>query len=315
MLCALERAFSTYDLSGDPKVIELKALCDSEGNKQLQEIIIKRKTFCLEQLKMLRLRGTELEEQLGHFAVEWYLRQCQKQLHDITQYGSETVMLDWSQHEKAHLLHILEQVTSQHQTSERRLNEQQISNKFNALLEILDCNILEDKTCIVFAKQRATVAALTELLSIHPLASNKFRVGSFVGSSANLLRKTNISDLADLKTQHTFLDAFRAGDINLIVSTDVLEEGIDVPACNLIVCFDPPQNLISFVQRRGRARQHQSQYIIMLPSHSTKVKEWETAEEVLNKIYAEEDRQVHSELQAELFDELADLELRIPSTK
>ncbi|KAK5548299.1 Dicer-like protein 2, partial [Exophiala xenobiotica] len=51
---------------------------------------------------------------------------------------------------------------------------------------------------------------------------------------------------------------------NLIIETDVLEEGIDVTACNLVVCFDVPSNLKPFLQRRGRARQEQSTFAILL---------------------------------------------------
>ncbi|KAK5201922.1 Dicer-like protein 2, partial [Exophiala xenobiotica] len=60
------------------------------------------------------------------------------------------------------------------------------------------------------------------------------------------------------------LTDLRAKAKNLIIETDVLEEGIDVTACNLVVCFDVPSNLKPFLQRRGRARQEQSTFAILL---------------------------------------------------
>lgn len=47
---------------------------------------------------------------------------------------------------------------------------------------------------------------------------------------------------------------FNAGLTNLVFSTDVLEEGIDVPRCNIVVRFDPIMTMCSFIQSKGRAR-------------------------------------------------------------
>jgi ERCC4-related helicase len=50
------------------------------------------------------------------------------------------------------------------------------------------------------------------------------------------------------------LNDFQQRRKNLIISTNVLEEGIDITACYMVICFNKPPNLKSFVQRRGRAR-------------------------------------------------------------
>jgi superfamily II DNA/RNA helicase len=56
---------------------------------------------------------------------------------------------------------------------------------------------------------------------------------------------------------------FRNGLKNLMISTNVLEEGIDLPACHLVISFDSPDNITSFIQRRGRARQGVSEFVVM----------------------------------------------------
>jgi hypothetical protein len=51
------------------------------------------------------------------------------------------------------------------------------------------------------------------------------------------------------------LEEFKKGTINLLISTSVSEEGIDVAACNCVVRFDRVETPVSVIQSRGRARQ------------------------------------------------------------
>ena len=80
------------------------------------------------------------------------------------------------------------------------------------------------------------------------------------------------------------MEKFRLYTTNLLVATNILEEGIDIPACNLIIRFNRIFNFGSFVQskvltftvikrildvvnfivRKGRARHQNSQYVIMM---------------------------------------------------
>ena len=52
----------------------------------------------------------------------------------------------------------------------------------------------------------------------------------------------------------------------ILVATDVVSEGIDVPECSLVVVFDDLKNVTSFVQMRGRARKREGgAFIVMVP--------------------------------------------------
>jgi len=112
--------------------------------------------------------------------------------------------------------------------------------------------------------------------------------------SSNAAKKYTMAELLDLKAQRETLIEFRARRKNLIIATDVLEEGIDVTACNLVVCFDPPPNLKSFIQRRGRARQEKSQFAIMFPKNegASKIDNWRNLEDNLIQAYQSELRQI-----------------------
>ena len=68
-----------------------------------------------------------------------------------------------------------------------------------------------------------------------------------------------------IKLEQT-IQKFKTGRINCLVSTDVLEEGIDVTQCNLVIRFDPIVTFRSYLQSKGRARAKPSKYIIMIES-------------------------------------------------
>lgn len=57
--------------------------------------------------------------------------------------------------------------------------------------------------------------------------------------------------------------SFRNGHLNVLVCTDILEEGIDISYCNLVVKFDMVKSFRSYVQSKGRAR-HQSSFFCLM---------------------------------------------------
>lgn len=58
---------------------------------------------------------------------------------------------------------------------------------------------------------------------------------------------------------------FKRGSTNCIVATDVVDEGIDIPTCTLIIRYDVPMDFRGYVQSKGRARHKTSNYIILIP--------------------------------------------------
>lgn len=66
------------------------------------------------------------------------------------------------------------------------------------------------------------------------------------------------------------LRKFRAHETNLLIATSIVEEGVDIPKCNLVVRFDLPTEYRSYVQSKGRARAPVSNYIMLADSERTK---------------------------------------------
>ena len=70
--------------------------------------------------------------------------------------------------------------------------------------------------------------------------------------------------------QEKVMESFRRGECNVLVATSVAEEGLDVPACNLVIRFQHVSNEIARTQTQGRARAAESKGYAILASSSRK---------------------------------------------
>ena len=79
------------------------------------------------------------------------------------------------------------------------------------------------------------------------------------------------NDLSDGMTQcqqEEVIAKFRSGAINLLVSTTVGEEGIDLPDCKYVIKYDVVGNEIASVQSRGRVRHKEGKYEVVAGKES-----------------------------------------------
>ena len=117
---------------------------------------------------------------------------------------------------------------------------------------------------IVFVERRTTAALLSDLLNS---LANEDKKLSFLkcnyvvghGTTGSLSDSTHEMSW---KKQEEVLRKFRGHELNLLVATSVVEEGLDVPKCNLVVRFDFPKTFQSYVQSKGRARAKPSKYVL-----------------------------------------------------
>jgi ERCC4-related helicase len=237
---------------------------------------------------------------------------------------------NWKNEEKVYLLSILNQVVI---TPVSYYPDDIVGEASDKVQALIGCLLLEKKdteaenesySSLIFVQRRDTVLALSEVLRQHPLTKQLFHVGCLLGTSDNSQRHSFLDITRTLvkEPQEDTLLHFKIGEKNLIVSTAVAEEGIDIQACGSVIRWDPPPNMASWAQSRGRARRQRSTYTLMFGTggqQRNNVVKWETLEREMVALYNEPSRELEvaeaddpDDLMDE--DEDSDLEFRIPST-
>jgi len=72
------------------------------------------------------------------------------------------------------------------------------------------------------------------------------------------------------KEQVEAIERFKAGDHNVLVCTSVGEEGLDIPATDLVVFYEPIPSEIRTIQRRGRTGRARAGRVIVLVTRDTR---------------------------------------------
>ncbi|KAI9820606.1 MAG: Dicer-like protein 2 [Pycnora praestabilis] len=315
-LTSLSAVYQGLDIHRDPYIIELKLTDSDEARRKLQKALIGRKTYCQDQMKSLHSRSLSVYAELGAWAVDYYIFTCITGFRDSIATGSE-LFFDGNNEEKTYLCEVLSSVEAYPVCMYFAKTTPQVSPKVEKFIQLLIEENVPSFAGITFVQERATVAVLLQLLCVHPHTRQLIACGSFVGTSQNINRTAaNIGELVEARHQKETLDDLRNGKKNLIIATSVLEEGIDVSACHIVICFSKPANLKSFIQRRGRARKTLSTFVLMLEENndSAAVEKWRKLEEEMILAYQDEMRQLEAIRLREDTEEENDRTFRVSTT-
>ena len=77
------------------------------------------------------------------------------------------------------------------------------------------------------------------------------------------------------KEQKSVLDAFRSGSLNTVVATSIGEEGLDIPAVDLIVFFDVV-DIIRTIQRMGRTGRARDGNVVVLATEGKEAQKFKS---------------------------------------
>jgi Fanconi anemia group M protein len=96
---------------------------------------------------------------------------------------------------------------------------------------------------LAFTQYRDTASHLVEELNAIP----NVRANRFVGQASKTLDKGLTQ-----KEQAERIRMLEEGDLNVLVATSIAEEGLDIPAVDHVIFYEPIPSEIRYIQRRGR---------------------------------------------------------------
>lgn len=141
------------------------------------------------------------------------------------------------------------------------------SNKMVVLLNFIK-NYVQNNDCtnmkaLIFVKRRHSAKCIYHVIKKYAALTDLPIVPDFmVGNNSTL--PESIEAILDNKWNRQVVERFLKNKTNLIVASSVLEEGIDLQMCNLVLSYDAPETFRSYVQSKGRARMANSTYAIMV---------------------------------------------------
>ena len=132
------------------------------------------------------------------------------------------------------------------------------SPKLNTLLKILE-ELADTSKIIIFVRTRVIAHILNDILKRNTGINKKFSPQKIVG-------QYGLFGMSWINEQEEVLEKFRNGPCSLLVSTSVLEEGLDIPTCDVVIRFDRIDSFISYKQSKGRARKKDKCKFILIMS-------------------------------------------------
>ncbi len=156
--------------------------------------------------------------------------------------------------------HRLNQIYIELKKNEEYSPENLIHPKYYALESLLIQEFENNPSSrvLVFVKLRDSVKNIDNKLKTS--GSLVFKPTRFVGQATKSKDNKGMSQ----KRQLEVLEMFKKGDYNILVSTNVGEEGLDIAECDLVVFYDVVASEIRFIQRKGRTARHREGKVIIL---------------------------------------------------
>ncbi len=140
------------------------------------------------------------------------------------------------------------------------LNKTKVEHpKISRVMSMVSMKVNNDPNTkvIVFTQYRDTCDMLTEKLS----SVDGVKAAMLIGQSKGGLKQ---------KEQISLLEDFRSGKYNVLVSTSVGEEGLDITSTDMVIFYEPLPSEIRTIQRRGRTGRKNAGEVYVLIAKGTR---------------------------------------------
>ncbi|HPL21222.1 MAG TPA: DEAD/DEAH box helicase [Methanothrix soehngenii] len=228
------------------ELLGLQAMLMSSAKRQANQATFKGISILAEVLKLYH--AIELAETQGTEALLKYFQRLQGEA--ISRSGSKASRRIMEDSKFRQAMQALEELKVEHPKPAmvRKILTEQIEAK-------------PESRIMVFTNYRDTASALIRFLKEDP----KIKAVRFVGQSS----RADDEGLSQ-KKQAEILQRFRAGEYNVLIATSVGEEGIDIPATDMVLFYEPVPSEIRSIQRKGRTGRARSGRVVVLMARGTR---------------------------------------------
>ncbi|WP_422573013.1 DEAD/DEAH box helicase [Methanothrix sp.] len=228
------------------ELLGLQAMLMSSAKRQANQATFKGISILAEVLKLYH--AVELAETQGTEALLKYFQRLQGEA--ISRSGSKASRRIMEDPKFRQAMQALEELKVEHPKPAmvRKILTEQIEAK-------------PESRIMVFTNYRDTASALIRFLKEEP----KIKAVRFVGQSS----RADDEGLSQ-KKQAEILQSFRAGEYNVLIATSVGEEGIDIPATDMVLFYEPVPSEIRSIQRKGRTGRARSGRVVVLIARGTR---------------------------------------------
>lgn len=140
------------------------------------------------------------------------------------------------------------------------IEEKREHPKLKQLKEVLDKSITSNYKAIVFTQFRDTASLVADELNNMEKINAELFLGQAKKRNAGFTQKEQIA----------ILDRFKRNEFNVLVSSSVGEEGLDVPQVDMVVFYEPIPSAIRQIQRKGRTGRQEKGKVKVLMTKGTR---------------------------------------------
>jgi Fanconi anemia group M protein len=238
-------------VSGNPQYVGRRVLLEAgdELRARLEESVEEERPLIFraiitQSLALTLFHALELLETQGVHALRAFLNKIEKEQHTKRSYA---VLVRDPAFQK--LVHVAGSCAVEHP-------------KLTLLKSLLldQVRVNPSSRTLIFAQYRDTVSHIVA----HVNLLSGLRAERFVGQASKKEDKGLTQD-----EQADRVRMLRDGEVNVLVATSIAEEGLDIPAVDHVIFYEPIPSAIRYIQRRGRTGRKASGRVEILAANDT----------------------------------------------